>query len=487
MRRSRPAAPRRRRRLRGDEREVTETLRLAASGPGVPNRIDEVIVFHALTHAHLERIVDTAAADSTSGWRTAHHDRGDRRGSRVDRREGRIRFTGPGRSSARSSASSRARWHVPCSREFKPGDRVTADADLVSGTLLRPRGRRSSPTARHDVMPGPRWGPVSGTAERRQRARSPAADGAQASAHRRRARQLAPPTPRSQTLKDARFAEVLERLATLPAEPPEGPASLMPVLVEGGTVRLRERSPDEAMSPRAAAVLVLVYPDADGEARVLLTERVDRGGHHSGEVSFPGGRAEPEDADLTATALREAAEEVGLDPVAAGLRVLSVWPPHWIPVSDYAVTPVLAVADRLPALVAQPTEVARIVEAPIRLFLPEAQLLEVDREVRGWRLRYTAYPVDGLVVWGMTARVLGRWGHCSGTCRRPEEGCWARARPGWLSRFALARIARTPGVWCQLPDPARDPGRLASASSRARPPTTAIVSSRELDDEGAHL
>jgi 8-oxo-dGTP pyrophosphatase MutT (NUDIX family) len=207
-----------------------------------------------------------------------------------------------------------------------------------------------------------------------------------------------------------RFAEVLERLATLPVEPPEGPASLMPVLVEGDGVRLRERSGNEATSARPAAVLVLVYPDADGEARVLLTERVDRGGHHSGEVSFPGGRAEPEDADLTATALREAAEEVGLDPAAAGLRVLAVWPPHWIPVSDYAVTPILAVANRLPALVAQPTEVARIVEAPVRLFLPDAELMEVDREVRGWRLRYTAYPVDGLVVWGMTARVLGSLG-----------------------------------------------------------------------------
>jgi 8-oxo-dGTP pyrophosphatase MutT (NUDIX family) len=207
-----------------------------------------------------------------------------------------------------------------------------------------------------------------------------------------------------------RFAEVVERLATLPVEPPEGPASLMPVLVEGDGVRLRERSGEEATSARAAAVLVLVYPDADGEARVLLTERVDRGGHHSGEVSFPGGRAEPEDADLTATALREAAEEVGLDPKAAGLRVLAVWPAHWIPVSDYAVTPILAVADRLPALVAQPTEVARIVEAPVSLFLPDVELLAVDREIRGWRLRYTAYAVDGLVVWGMTARVLGSLG-----------------------------------------------------------------------------
>ena len=60
-------------------------------------------------------------------------------------------------------------------------------------------------------------------------------------------------------------------------------------------------------------------------ARVVLTERASRDGHHSGEVSFPGGKSEPEDADLVATALREAAEEVALDPAAAGLAWSACW------------------------------------------------------------------------------------------------------------------------------------------------------------------
>ena len=80
-----------------------------------------------------------------------------------------------------------------------------------------------------------------------------------------------------------------------------------------------------------------------------------RDGHHSGEVSFPGGKAEPEDADLTATALREAAEEVALD--AGGgrrPRASARSSAFWIPVSDYEVTPVLAVAERRPVLVAVP-------------------------------------------------------------------------------------------------------------------------------------
>ena len=157
-------------------------------------------------------------------------------------------------------------------------------------------------------------------------------------------------------------------------------------------------------------MLVLVFPDEDGDARLVLTERVDRGGHHSGEVSFPGGSAEAGDADLVATALREAAEEVGLDPVQAGVRVLGVLEMQWIPVSNFTVTPVVAVADRRPLLTPQPTEVALILEPPVAAFLPDGELRIVEREIRGWQLRYAAYPVGELNVWGMTARVLGGLG-----------------------------------------------------------------------------
>jgi 8-oxo-dGTP pyrophosphatase MutT (NUDIX family) len=150
-----------------------------------------------------------------------------------------------------------------------------------------------------------------------------------------------------------------------------------------------------------------------------LTERVDRGGHHSGEVSFPGGRAEPEDADVVATALREAAEEVGLDVDQAGVRVLGAWPPLWIPVSDYAVTPVLATADRRPVFTLQRSEVARVVEARVTAILPDAELIHHERDIRGWRVRYAAYLIDGLSVWGMTARVLGRLGAVLGGASGP--------------------------------------------------------------------
>lgn len=225
-----------------------------------------------------------------------------------------------------------------------------------------------------------------------------------------------------------RFTDVAARLSALPDQLPDGPADLVPVLASGGAVRPRFDPPPG--EPRPAAVLVLVYPDEGGEAHVLLTERVDRGGHHSGEVSFPGGRVEDGDEDLVATAIREAAEEVGLDPAAAGVRVVGTLPPLTIPVSNYAVTPVVGLAERRPELAASPVEVARILHVPVDAFLPSATRDQVEREIRGWRVRYAAYPIEeGLSVWGMTARVLGSLGALlaeSGACHtgtsRPRCG-----------------------------------------------------------------
>jgi 8-oxo-dGTP pyrophosphatase MutT (NUDIX family) len=206
-----------------------------------------------------------------------------------------------------------------------------------------------------------------------------------------------------------RFEVVLERVERLP-EPLPSPADvLMPVLI-GGVDAGAARAPRTPAGPRAAAVLVLVYPDAQGEARVVLIERATHDGHHSGEVSFPGGKAEPEDVDAEATAIREATEEVGLDAAAVGLRVAGRLEEFWIPVSDFHVTPILAIAERAPVMRPDPREVARIVEPQLARFLPDAPIAIVERTIDGWPLRYGAYDVDGLSVWGVTARILSQLG-----------------------------------------------------------------------------
>jgi 8-oxo-dGTP pyrophosphatase MutT (NUDIX family) len=206
-----------------------------------------------------------------------------------------------------------------------------------------------------------------------------------------------------------RFDLAADRLAVLPDVLPAPASVLTPVII--GSLDLRPlRRPSHGRPGRPAGVLVLLYPDEDGMARVVLTERTSRDGHHSGEISFPGGKAEPEDADIIATALREAEEEVALDAAAAGLRIVGLLERFWIPVSDFDVTPVVAVATGRPTLTASPAEVARILEPPMARFLPDAQIEIVERTIGDWPLRYGAYDVDGSSVWGATARILSQLG-----------------------------------------------------------------------------
>ena len=202
------------------------------------------------------------------------------------------------------------------------------------------------------------------------------------------------------------FDHAAARLTRLPAPLPAGPDVLMPEFTDGRIRSLLAVS--DTATP--ASVLVLVFPDEDGLARLILTERVTYDGYHSGEVSFPGGKAEPGDADEAATALREAAEEIGLDASQAGVAVAGHLERVWIPVSDFHITPVVALAARRPVLAPDPREVSRILEPSVAAFLPDADVEVVERTVRGWPLRYGGYRVEGLHVWGATARILGQLG-----------------------------------------------------------------------------
>jgi len=203
-----------------------------------------------------------------------------------------------------------------------------------------------------------------------------------------------------------KFADAATRLAAWPSPLPDGPDALMPVFTDA---RLRPRVAPSSTA-RPAAVLALVFPDPAGDARIVLTERLTYDGYHSGEVSLPGGKAEPSDADAAATALREAAEEVELDPVAADVEVIGALGEVFIPVSDFRITPVVAIARRGPVLAAHPGEVARILTPPLTAFLPDAPIEIVERTIGDWPLRYGGYRIDGLHVWGATARILGQLG-----------------------------------------------------------------------------
>ncbi|MFI5254943.1 MAG: NUDIX hydrolase [Candidatus Limnocylindrales bacterium] len=210
------------------------------------------------------------------------------------------------------------------------------------------------------------------------------------------------------------FTTVQARLSALPDPLPAGPSVLDPVAVATadeapGWVR-RADEPQ-----RDAAVLVLIYPAAEGTARLVLIERPEGDLRHAGQVSFPGGAVEPGDDFPVGTALREAAEEIGLDGAAAGVDVRGVLGTVDVRVSGFLLVPVLALAAREPVLHPDEREVARILHVPIEHFLPQAPIEIVEAERDGWRLRYGAFAVGDHRIWGATARVLGQLGAILGT------------------------------------------------------------------------
>jgi 8-oxo-dGTP pyrophosphatase MutT (NUDIX family) len=161
------------------------------------------------------------------------------------------------------------------------------------------------------------------------------------------------------------------------------------------------RPPDGGGRP--AAVLILFGPGPDGPD-VLLIQRADSLNSHAGQPAFPGGAVEPGDNGPVGAALREAAEETGLDP--SGVDVLTTMPELFIPPSGYRVTPVLGWW-RTPSAVSahDPGEVASVARVPI------AQLADPANRLRVWHLRGShgpAFRVADMLVWGFTAGLLDR-------------------------------------------------------------------------------
>ncbi|TDB90826.1 CoA pyrophosphatase [Micromonospora fluostatini] len=153
---------------------------------------------------------------------------------------------------------------------------------------------------------------------------------------------------------------------------------------------------------RESAVLVLLGEEPDAGPDVLILQRAATLRNHAGQPAFPGGAADPGDADAAATALREANEEVGLDPTS--VTVLAELPRLWIPVSDFVVTPVLAWWHTPhPVHPREPAEVAHVARLTVAELVDPANRLRV-RHSSGWI--GPAFTARGMLVWGFTAGVL---------------------------------------------------------------------------------
>jgi 8-oxo-dGTP pyrophosphatase MutT (NUDIX family) len=150
----------------------------------------------------------------------------------------------------------------------------------------------------------------------------------------------------------------------------------------------------------------------------LLTLRDSGLAQHAGQVSLPGGEVE-NDESFAEAALREAEEEVGLDPVA--VRLLGELSPLHVPVSGFVIHPWAAVTQRRPALTPDRREVARILEVPLEdLRDPSRQRVE-RRTGKGGRFDIPFFDVDGERVWGATAMILSEFLCLLGTPPEPVE------------------------------------------------------------------
>jgi len=153
---------------------------------------------------------------------------------------------------------------------------------------------------------------------------------------------------------------------------------------------------------KEAAVLVPLFLDAGGAVHAVFTERRADLRRHAGEISFPGGRRDDADADLTATALREAHEEVGLPPDA--VELLGALQPTPTFVTNYAIYPFVGLIEPGFAWVLQEREVAQVLELrldDIRAGYGRRRLVR-----RGMPFRTDAYETGGHVIWGATARIV---------------------------------------------------------------------------------
>lgn len=156
---------------------------------------------------------------------------------------------------------------------------------------------------------------------------------------------------------------------------------------------------------KQSAVLVLVYP-GKSDLEVVLMQRNFYDGPHSGQVSFPGGKREPEDESLEVTARREFGEEVGVQ--EAEIQILGELSVLYIPPSNFLVTPYIGYMNSTPKFQPDESEVTRLLTPTLKCLFSEGtkSVEPVDVFGQQQRINVPCYKYDGEIIWGATAMML---------------------------------------------------------------------------------
>jgi 8-oxo-dGTP pyrophosphatase MutT (NUDIX family) len=156
---------------------------------------------------------------------------------------------------------------------------------------------------------------------------------------------------------------------------------------------------------RLAAALLLLYPHTSGAA-LALTVRASGLARHAGQISLPGGATDPGET-LAQAALREASEEIGVDP--SSVRVLGELTPVHVLVSGFTLHPIVGITDRRPDFHAAPDEVEEILEVSLHDLRDASRIRQGTRIREGVAVEYPYFDLLGHQVWGATAMVLGEF------------------------------------------------------------------------------
>jgi 8-oxo-dGTP pyrophosphatase MutT (NUDIX family) len=160
---------------------------------------------------------------------------------------------------------------------------------------------------------------------------------------------------------------------------------------------------DHKIAPKPGGVIILLFED-DGTLKFPLIKRAEYAGAHGGQVSLPGGKAEPGE-DSVQTALRECEEEIGVD--RNSLTVLGQLSDFFVMPSNFMVTPVIATADHRPQFRPDPYEVARILEGDLNAIIKDDAMKQKEILVAGrYKMMAPHFEIEGEVVWGATAMML---------------------------------------------------------------------------------
>lgn len=163
---------------------------------------------------------------------------------------------------------------------------------------------------------------------------------------------------------------------------------------------------EHKLPPRPGSVLILLYPD-EGAIKFPLTLRADYLGAHSGQISLPGGKAEPGE-NYVETALRECEEEIGVR--KTGIEVIGRLSDFFVIPSNFLVVPVIGICRGKPEFKADPVEVAKILEGDVSDLLRRDAIQQ--REIlaaKQFRMLAPHFEIAGEVVWGATAMMLNEF------------------------------------------------------------------------------